>query len=659
MNTLFLVSIWTLFLWSFGWALLPASRQVFRNLPDGGLAAGRVGGLALLTLGGFWLASLHLLPLHFTPLWLIGLPLLCFAGTWKDAAKRQQLVQWVKEHSKELAFSDGVFLAIWFLFLWIRARNGALSDLEKPMDAALLGTLSRALYLPFDSFWQSGTPFTNYYYFGPLMGAGLARTLGTPNFIAYNLVQPAFCAFFVSVLWSLCAALTGSRWRGVCAAGIVALLGNFEPVRQIIEGRNLWPLDWWKTARVIPNTINEYPLFTMASGDAHAHFYEFAVAAVFFTLCYALFSSSDETEENSQSISHRDVVLLGIGALLSVIWLTNTWDVPLYALLALICALWSSPKHNLPDIVRCLLPFVLARLLAWPFTHLSHPNVSGAVKEFWLPDAVSFLLIWAGPLLLVVLASSHWKDDTKRNLFSIALATAGLLALAAPHCFYMRGVFGDGEYRHQDTVFKFGLQAWLLLGTAGACGAVALWSRWPKFGKTAALAYLAVPALCSATVVWQRTTVMAPLDNSGHIKLSLNGAQHLPPADQAAIAWLAQNAKPGDVVVEAAGRGSYNEFGRIAALTGVPTPLGWDQHVAGWGGEWPEIDRRRAAVEQVYAWNSDEEGLAALAALKARYVFVGELERRSYGPEALARMRAKLKSIFQDGETIILATETV
>jgi hypothetical protein len=47
---------------------------------------------------------------------------------------------------------------------------------------------------------MSETPFTNYYYFGPLMSGVLERTFATPNWVAYNLVQPAFCAF----LFRLC-----------------------------------------------------------------------------------------------------------------------------------------------------------------------------------------------------------------------------------------------------------------------------------------------------------------------------------------------------------------------------------------------------------------------------------------------------------------------
>ena len=51
------------------------------------------------------------------------------------------------------------------------------------------------------------------------------------------------------------------------------LSGPLEPLRQWSERGWVWPFDWWATSRVIPDTINEYPAFTLAVGDAHAHFY--------------------------------------------------------------------------------------------------------------------------------------------------------------------------------------------------------------------------------------------------------------------------------------------------------------------------------------------------------------------------------------------------
>lgn len=302
-STIALIFIWLLATTALGHAALPFSRRIFPNLPDGGLAAGRVLLIVLLTLLSFELSILHIASLQLAPVLFVGVPI----ALWWRFARTTEFQQWKGENRRALWVSDAVFLLAYLAFLWIRLRYPVVSDMEKPMDAALMGSAARAGWLPFSNPWLAGTPFTNYYYFGPLMAGNLARALATPTYLAYNLIQPLFCALFISTLTSLCAALTRSWWRGAWSMAIVALCGHFEPLRQASEGgfSPLSPslIDWWKTSRVIEGTINEYPLFTMVLGDAHAHFYALSLAALFFSLCWALFASSPSTEISTSAPS--------------------------------------------------------------------------------------------------------------------------------------------------------------------------------------------------------------------------------------------------------------------------------------------------------------------------------------------------------------------
>ena len=296
-STLALILFWLAVTTALGHAALPLSRRIFTNLPDGGLAAGRVLLLVLMTLCAFELSILHIASLQLAPLLFVSVPVGLW---WRFARGNDEFRHWRREHRRELWISDAIFLLAYLAFLWIRLRYPVVSDMEKPMDAALLGSAARAGWLPFVNPWMSGVPFTNYYYFGPLMAGTLARTLATPTYLAYNLIQPLFCALFISTLTALCAAVTRSWWRGAWAMAIVALCGHFEPLRQASEGgfSPLSPssLDWWKTSRVIEGTINEYPIFTMILGDAHAHFYALSLAALFFSLCWALFASTPQIQ---------------------------------------------------------------------------------------------------------------------------------------------------------------------------------------------------------------------------------------------------------------------------------------------------------------------------------------------------------------------------
>ena len=161
-----LIFVWTLALWALGWLVLPLSRRLFVNLPDGGLAAGRIGFVILVALVAFWGASFRVVPLRLAPAIAVGCALGCALG-WRDLKTRI----WARENWRALAVSDAVFGASWALFVWIRLRHPEINDLEKMMDAALLSAAWKAEWLPFAHPWFGGAQFTNYYYFGPLMGA--------------------------------------------------------------------------------------------------------------------------------------------------------------------------------------------------------------------------------------------------------------------------------------------------------------------------------------------------------------------------------------------------------------------------------------------------------------------------------------------------------
>jgi uncharacterized membrane protein len=210
------------------------------------------------------------------------------------------------------------------------------------------------------------------------------------------------------VLWSLCAALTGSLRRGLAAVSAVALLGHFEPLRQWFvpdKGTtvNLLGIDWWKTSRVIPDTINEYPAFTMLIGDAHAHFFALPPAAVFFCLCHSLLATHDSASAPKQ----RNVVLIVLGLLLGTVIMTNTWDVPALTLLGvLVTALALRRDENTKPWHWLLIfvPPVVARVAAWPYLKDFESPVQGVRFEVWSPPWTSFLLLWGGFVLLWIVA---------------------------------------------------------------------------------------------------------------------------------------------------------------------------------------------------------------------------------------------------------------
>lgn len=55
----------------------------------------------------------------------------------------------------------------------------------------------------------------------------------------------------------------------------------------------------------------------------------------------------------------------------------------------------------------------------------------------------------------------------------------------------------------------------------------------------------------------------------------------------------------------------------------------------------------------MWNWHDNAITLATLKKLGVRYVFVGDVERRTYRPEALQRLQSTLRPVFTSGATIV------
>ncbi len=596
---------WVVPLWLLGWLVFPVSRRLFSFLPDQGLAVGRVGALATGSLAAFWTAQVHFLPLSVGVWFLPALAIGCALG-WRRLGLRT-----VRDAA--LLLSDCVFLLAFAVFIWVRLRHPSLNDLEKPMDLALLSSSARADALPFEHFWFAGVPFTNYYEFGPFMGGTLARLLGTPAPLAYNLVQPLFCALFLSVLWSLGAALTRSKRLGLGVMALVGLGGHLEPLRQMREGAAWNGLDWWATSRVIervPNstgtgfethTINEYPAFTLLIGDAHAHFYALCLAITHFCVCLGI------TAVESRR-ARAALVVLG-GAMVGVLAITNTWDAPFYGLLWALCTFSASRKDRsnwhistsspLPKTganpsdqgisTSFLWGLSSAVAVAGPFFARFGSQVGGGGFALWLPDAFGFTLFWGAWIVLGIVAWGLGMGKiapSREGDFRRLLLFVGVLALLFPSIYFLGGAFAGGNLKHQDTVFKFYLQAWLLGGTAIASEFLIRFRAWNRGVKIAprALGWIGIAALAGVLSLAPYTVWKTRTQGYGETGLSLDGANWLPQSDRKAVAWLReQNGVVAERLVRA-DREDYNaDAGAVGTFAGLPQALCWSGHVRGWG----------------------------------------------------------------------------
>ncbi len=106
--------------------------------------------------------------------------------------------------------------------------------------------------------------------------------------------------------------------------------------------------------------------------------------------------------------------------------------------------------------------------------------------------------------------------------------------------------------------------------------------------------------------------------------------------ESALISWLRENATSKDILIEGSGA-SYSLAARISSYSGVPSVLGWENHVALRGIGKRAIERRARAIELIY--NSPNVISAYHVAKKfgATFLVVSEYERKIYSAKSLLK----------------------
>jgi YYY domain-containing protein len=245
-------------------------------------------------------------------------------------------------------------------------------------------------------------------------------------------------------------------------------------------------------------------------------------------------------------------------------------------------------------------------------------------------------------------SSASSPEYPPADTFALILIGVGLLLPLAVEFVYLRDLFGT----RMNTVFKFYFQAWVLLALAAAYGTWVVSSRLRGVGGLAWRLVLVLLVLGGLTY-----PALAIPNKTGNFSAepTLDGMSWMEearPNDYAAIRWLQANAPDQAVILEAPGE-SYRYLGRVSALTGLPTLLGWDFHEYQWRGSYDEPARRKPEVEVLYNSVDLAQTLTLLDKYDIRYVYVGPLERELYNPSGLAKFGQLMDVVFEQGEVTI------
>ncbi len=259
------------------------------------------------------------------------------------------------------------------------------------------------------------------------------------------------------------------------------------------------------------------------------------------------------------------------------------------------------------------------------------------------------------------------------RLYTYLLLLMGLCIGLGIEIVYIRDFLDGGDYERMNTVFKFSLQAWLCFALAGALVVQRLWNGLSGFTRRLWQVLLVVFVIsCSIFLVggtasrigdrllWQVvhtpevSSVPASVANYTPTLDGLAFARVWYPGDAKAIDWLNANVAGSPVILEAASQSSYQWYSRVSVFTGLPTVLGWadheeEQRYAN------QLSTRLTDIETMYSTTDIPQTLALLHFYSVRYVYVGVLERNTYGQIALKKFdhMSGLRVVYRsDGVTI-------
>ncbi|HWQ46017.1 MAG TPA: DUF2298 domain-containing protein [Longilinea sp.] len=278
----------------------------------------------------------------------------------------------------------------------------------------------------------------------------------------------------------------------------------------------------------------------------------------------------------------------------------------------------------------------------------------------WL---VGLLLVWSAVLIL-----RPGQPDGKRfTLFMIGTGLALTL--------FVELVVISGDLGRMNTVYKFYVQAWILLGISSAAALMWLlpavmqsWKmRWSSVWQVALALLIGGTALfsiiASVDKVRDRISLVAPhtLDGMTYMltaHYSDFGDDMDLSEDYRAIRWMQENVQGSPVIVEA-NCPEYRWCSRYTIYTGLPGVVGWNWHQRQQRGVVSTIpvEDRVAQIQTFYT--TEDRGYVEnfLTQYQVRYIIVGQLERAEYAIPAdniFEAWNGELwTEVYRDGDTVI------
>jgi len=293
--------------------------------------------------------------------------------------------------------------------------------------------------------------------------------------------------------------------------------------------------------------------------------------------------------------------------------------------------------------------------------------VSSTSQSSWKGITILWLALplaaWAGVLML------------RPGLTNIKKMVLFIVGTALVISMFVEIFVVTGDVGRQNTVFKFYLQAWVLLGLSAAAAFNWLlieFRKWLVGWRTAWNMVAIVLVTCSvfflfiygSAKIQDRMSTDAPHGLDGMVFMDYAKYNEYAvdidlSEDYRAIRWIQETVQGSPVIAEAPSAGiQYSWLNRFSVYTGLPDVVGWEWHQIQQRLMFTEMVKSRGMQEDIFYATTDV--IAAREFLRkydVRYIIVGQLERAKYPWEGIEKFHVYdgtfWNEVYRDGQTVI------
>ena len=447
---------------SVGGVVVLAFRKKF---VDGGWAFGRVVGWLVIGLVVWMMAHAGAGVNTKIGVILVGVGVIIGSG-YLVVKKGRKVRKFWKERWRVILIEEVLFVVGLTWMILMRGYNPAILDLEKFMDAGFMNAYSHSPTLPASDIWLAGG-MINYYSFGHFLGSVMMRLWGMRTAYGYNLLLGWLMGLVLAQVFSVVINVARVNKKGSQKLRFKEVFGSLVGSVLVVFGGNShtawywfnhkgWEGYWYASAtRFIPNTIHEFPAYSFVVSDLHAHLWGLPIVLLFLLL---LAGWVKEIKKRKWQWAG------GMGVVLGMMTMTNTWDVLVYGLLAGILGLmlWSSKKIGWKDLlVTIVIGLIGLVLVAMPWWKNFVPISQGMRMVEEHSQIKDLLILWTGHVFLSGLALVWAVGRKQKNWLVVAVVVTAWMLIVLPEFVYVKDIYPS--HPRANTMFKLTYQALILM----------------------------------------------------------------------------------------------------------------------------------------------------------------------------------------------------